>query len=319
MKKWIKAARLRTLPLSVSGILVGSAAAYQQYHTQENYYFIVVLCLLTTLFFQVLSNYANDYGDAVKGTDNENRVGPKRAVQSGEITASQMKNAIIITSFLSLFSSLSVIYFSFGSENFLQAILYFILAIACVGAAIKYTVGNSAYGYKGLGDLFVFIFFGLVSTLGTYYLFGHTMSLIIIFPAITIGLLSMAVLNMNNMRDIENDTAVGKNTLVVKMGFQKAKNYHFFLLLNATIFLNIFAINTFSHWYQYIYIVAFIPLLKNLGIVTKTTNPRLLDPELKRLSLSTFFLSLLISIALILNALIYENNLPWSRFFSNWS
>lgn len=319
MKKWIKAARLRTLPLSVSGILVGSAAAYQQYHTQENYYFIVVLCLLTTLFFQVLSNYANDYGDAVKGTDNENRVGPKRAVQSGEITASQMKNAIIITSVLSLLSSLSVIYLSFGSENFLQAILYFILAIACVGAAIKYTVGNSAYGYKGLGDLFVFIFFGLVSTLGTYYLFGHTMSSIIIFPAITIGLLSMAVLNMNNMRDIENDTAVGKNTLVVKMGFQKAKNYHFFLLLNATIFLNIFAINTFSHWYQYIYIVAFIPLLKNLGIVTKTTNPRLLDPELKRLSLSTFFLSLLISIALILNALIYENNLPWSRFFSNWS
>lgn len=319
MKKWIKAARLRTLPLSVSGILVGSAAAYQQYHTQENYYFIVVLCLLTTLFFQVLSNYANDYGDAVKGTDNENRVGPKRAVQSGEITASQMKNSIIITSVLSLLSSLSVIYLSFGSENFLQAILYFILAIACVGAAIKYTVGNSAYGYKGLGDLFVFIFFGLVSTLGTYYLFGHTMSSIIIFPAITIGLLSMAVLNMNNMRDIENDTAVGKNTLVVKMGFQKAKNYHFFLLLNATIFLNIFAINTFSHWYQYIYIIVFIPLLKNLGIVTKTTNPRLLDPELKRLSLSTFFLSLLISIALILNALIYENNLPWSRFFSNWS
>lgn len=319
MKKWIKAARLRTLPLSVSGILVGSAAAYQHYHTQGNYYCIVVLCLLTTLFFQVLSNYANDYGDAVKGTDNENRVGPKRAVQSGEITALQMKNAIIITSILSLFSSLGVIYVSFGSDKFLQAILYFILAVACVGAAIKYTVGNSAYGYKGLGDLFVFIFFGLVSTLGTYYLFGHNMDFTIVFPAITIGLLSMAVLNMNNMRDIENDTAVGKNTLVVKMGFEKAKNYHFFLLLTATIFLNIFAINTFSNWYQYIYVLGFIPLLKNLMVVTKTTNPRLLDPELKRLALSTFLLSLLLSIALILNALIYENNLPWSRFFGNWS
>ena len=302
MKKWIKAARLRTLPLSVSGILVGSAAAYQQYHTQENYYCIIVLCVLTTLFFQVLSNYANDYGDAVKGTDNENRVGPKRAVQSGEITAQQMKKAIIITSILSLISSIGVIYLSFGSQNFLQAILYFVLAIACVGAAIKYTVGNSAYGYKGLGDVFVFIFFGLVSTLGTYYLFGHTMDYKVIFPAITIGLLSMAVLNMNNMRDVENDTAVGKNTLVVKMGFQKAKNYHFFLILMAVIFINTFAMNSFSKWYQYIYVIAFVPLLKNLTVVTKTTNPRLLDPELKRLSLSTFFLSLLITIALILNA-----------------
>ncbi|MBA5793150.1 1,4-dihydroxy-2-naphthoate polyprenyltransferase [Flavobacterium sp. xlx-214] len=302
MKKWIKAARLRTLPLSVSGILVGSAVAYQQYHTQENYYCIIVLCVLTTLFFQVLSNYANDYGDAVKGTDNENRVGPKRAVQSGEITAQQMKKAIIITSVLSLISSIGVIYLSFGSQNFLQAILYFVLAIACVGAAIKYTVGNSAYGYKGFGDVFVFIFFGLVSTLGTYYLFGHTMDYKVIFPAITIGLLSMAVLNMNNMRDVENDTAVGKNTLVVKMGFQKAKNYHFFLILIAVIFINTFAMNSFSKWYQYIYVITFIPLLKNLTVVTKTTNPRLLDPELKRLSLSTFFLSLLVSIALILNA-----------------
>lgn len=302
MKKWIKAARLRTLPLSVSGILVGSAAAYQQYHTQENYYCIIVLCVLTTLFFQVLSNYANDYGDAVKGTDNENRVGPKRAVQSGEITAQQMKKAIIITSVLSLISSIGVIYLSFGSQNFLQAILYFVLAIACVGAAIKYTVGNSAYGYKGLGDVFVFVFFGLVSTLGTYYLFGHTMDYKVIFPAITIGLLSMAVLNMNNMRDVENDTAVGKNTLVVKMGFQKAKNYHFFLILMAVVFINTFAMNSFSKWYQYIYVIAFIPFLKNLTVVTKTTNPRLLDPELKRLSLSTFFLSLLITIALILNA-----------------
>lgn len=302
MKKWIKAARLRTLPLSVSGILVGSAAAYQQYHTQENYYCIIVLCVLTTLFFQVLSNYANDYGDAVKGTDNENRVGPKRAVQSGEITAQQMKKAIIITSVLSLISSIGVIYLSFGSQNFLQAILYFVLAIACVGAAIKYTVGNSAYGYKGLGDVFVFVFFGLVSILGTYYLFGHTMDYKVIFPAITIGLLSMAVLNMNNMRDVENDTAVGKNTLVVKMGFQKAKNYHFFLILIAVIFINTFAMNSFSKWYQYIYVITFIPLLKNLTVVTKTTNPRLLDPELKRLSLSTFFLSLLVSIALILNA-----------------
>ena len=319
MKKWIKAARLRTLPLSISGILVGSAAAYQNYHTQPNYYIIVILCLLTTLFFQVLSNYANDYGDAVKGTDNENRAGPKRAVQSGEITKQQMKNAIIITLVLSLITSVGVIYTSFGNANFLQAIIYFVLAIACVGAAIKYTVGNSAYGYKGLGDVFVFIFFGLVSTLGTYYLFGHSMDWKIVFPASGIGLLSIAVLNMNNMRDVENDTVMGKKTMVVKMGYEKAKQYHFYLIIFAVIFINLYAMNVFSKWYQFVYAIGFIPLLKNIGIVGKTKNPRLLDPELKRLSLSTFFISLLLSIALILNALIYENNLSWTRFFSNWS
>lgn len=302
MKKWIKAARLRTLPLSISGILVGSAAAYQNYHTQPNYYIIVILCLLTTLFFQVLSNYANDYGDAVKGTDNENRVGPKRAVQSGEITKQQMKNAIIITLVLSLITSVGVIYTSFGNANFLQAIIYFVLAIACVGAAIKYTVGNSAYGYKGLGDVFVFIFFGLVSTLGTYYLFGHSMDWKIVFPASGIGLLSMAVLNMNNMRDVENDTVMGKKTMVVKMGYERAKQYHFYLIIFAVIFINLYAMNVFSKWYQFVYAIGFIPLLKNIGIVGKTKNPRLLDPELKRLSLSTFFISLLLSIALILNA-----------------
>lgn len=319
MKKWIKAARLRTLPLSISGILVGSAAAYKEYHVQDNYYIIVVLCLLTTLFFQVLSNYANDYGDAVKGTDNENRVGPKRAVQSGEITQKEMKNAIIITSILSLITSLGVIYASFGSDNFLSAILYFVLAIACVAAAIKYTVGNSAYGYRGLGDLFVFIFFGWVSTLGSYYLFGHTLDLHVIFPATAIGLLSISVLNMNNMRDVENDTTMGKNTLVVKMGFEKAKQYHWFLITFAIILFNLYAINTFSKWYQFVFIVGFIPLFKNIVVVSKATNPRSLDPELKRLALSTFLISLLLVFALILNAFIYENNVPWTRFFSNWS
>jgi len=319
MKKWIKAARLRTLPLSISGILVGSAAAFQAHGHQDNYYTIVVLCLLTTLFFQVLSNYANDYGDAVKGTDNDNRVGPKRAVQSGEITRKEMKNAMIITSVLSLLTSVGVIYTSFGKENFISALIYLFLAIASVGAAIKYTVGKSAYGYRGLGDLFVFVFFGLVSTLGPFYLFGHNLDINLIFPAISIGLLSIAVLNMNNMRDIENDTAMGKNTLVVKMGFEKAKQYHWFLITIAIIFIVQYAFNSFTKWYQFVFVIGFVPLFKNIAVVSKAKNPRLLDPELKRLSLSTFFISLLLSIALILNALIYENNLPWTRIFSDWS
>ncbi|WP_177763989.1 1,4-dihydroxy-2-naphthoate polyprenyltransferase [Flavobacterium sp. I3-2] len=300
MKKWIKAARLRTLPLSISGIFVGSACAYQSYHTQWNYWLIFGLCFLTTLFFQVLSNYANDYGDAVKGTDNDNRVGPKRAIQSGEITQAQMKKAIIITSVLSLISSVGVIYASFGNENFIQAIIYLVLAVACVGAAIKYTVGNSAYGYRGLGDVFVFIFFGLVSTLGSYYLYGHSFDFNVLLPGTAIGLLSMAVLNMNNMRDIQNDAEMGKNTIVVKLGFNKARMYHFYLIVLAVIALNSFALEKGFKWYQFAFVIGFIPLLKNLKVVNTVTNPRNLDPELKRLSLTTFLISLLLSIALIL-------------------
>lgn len=301
MKKWIKAARLRTLPLSVSGIILGSACAYQAVPSHSQFWLIFGLCLLTTLFFQVLSNYANDYGDAVKGTDNENRVGPQRAIQSGEITKAAMKNAIIITAVLGMISSVAVVYFSFGKENFIQAVIYLALAVACIGAAIKYTVGSSAYGYRGLGDVFVFVFFGLVSTLGSYYLYTHSLDLKVLFPAFAVGFLSTAVLNMNNMRDIENDAAMNKNTLVVKMGYQKAKQYHFFLILGSIIFFNTYAIGNFTKWYQFAYILALIPLFKNIGVVSKTKNPRDLDPELKRIALTTFFISLLFSIAIILN------------------
>lgn len=301
MKKWIKAARLRTLPLSISGIIVGTACAYKEYHIQNNFWIIFGLCLLTTLFFQVLSNYANDYGDAIKGTDNENRVGPKRAIQSGEISVDKMKKAIVITAALSLLSSIAVIFVSFGSDNFLQALVYFALAVACIGAAIKYTIGSSAYGYRGLGDVFVFIFFGLVSTLGAFYLYGHTFHIYILFPAIAIGLLSTAVLNMNNMRDIHNDGVMGKNTLVVKMGYEKAKVYHYALILGAVVLFNTFAMSKEFTGVSWFFIIGYFPLLKNLNVVNKIQDPRALDPELKRISLTTFLISLLFSIAIIIN------------------
>lgn len=301
MKKWIKAARLRTLPLSVSGIIAGTACAYQSYHEQQNFWSIFILCLLTTLFLQVLSNYANDYGDAVKGTDNENRVGPKRAVQSGEITADQMKKAIIVTATLSLISALVVIFTAFGKEQFAMAVFYFILGVACVLAAIKYTVGGSAYGYRGLGDIFVFLFFGVVSTVGSYFLYAQQLDFRVFLPAVTIGCLSTAVLNMNNMRDIHNDTVMNKNTLVVKMGFNKARIYHFSLIMVAVVALNTYAIWMNFKGYQYIYLIGFVPLIKNLKVVNTVIDPRNLDPELKRVSLSTFFITLLFAIAILLN------------------
>jgi len=159
IKSYIQAARLRTLPLSVSGIIVGSflAASENAFNWK-----ICAIALATTIAFQILSNYANDYGDGVKGTDNENRVGPARALQSGAISHHQMLNAIKITATLSFLLALFLIYLAFGQKYIGYSFLFIILGIAAIGAALKYTMGKKAYGYSGFGDVFVFIFFGLV-------------------------------------------------------------------------------------------------------------------------------------------------------------
>ena len=167
---WIGAFRLRTLPLSISGILVGSfIALYYNFWNSV----VFTLALSTTLLFQILSNLANDLGDSMKGADNENRIGPMRSVQSGKISKSSMRNAVVITSALSFISAGFLIYF--GTKNLSQQTIYIyiVLAIACVFAAITYTIGKKAYGYNGLGDLFVFIFFGLVSVIGRSQLKQH--------------------------------------------------------------------------------------------------------------------------------------------------
>lgn len=292
MKKWIKAARLRTLPLSVSGIIVGTAVAYKDYQSTQYFFLIFFLCLITTLFFQVLSNYANDYGDAKKGTDNEYRVGPKRTIQSGEISLKEMKIAIAITSFLSFVSSILVVYYSFGYNDLHKVIIYIFLALACIGAAIKYTMGKSAYGYRGLGDVFVFIFFGLVGTLATYYLYAHTLVWQLFFPAAALGFFSTAVLNMNNMRDVENDARMNKNTIVVKMGFQNAKKYQYSLIFLAMLSFFIFGVLTFTHLWQYLIYTLYIPFFLHIKKVKQTTIPKELDTELKKIALNTFAISI---------------------------
>jgi len=293
-KAWLQAARLRTLPLSVSGILVGSFYAFSQGYINWG---ILSLSLITTLGLQVLSNFANDYGDGVKGTDNEHRIGPKRAIQSGAISIEAMKKGIIVTSVLTLAASIVLIYLSFGKENFVYSVFFFFLGLAAIGAAIKYTVGGSAYGYRGLGDLFVFIFFGLVSVIGCYFLFAKNIDSLIVMPAITVGLLSVAVLNLNNMRDQVSDAMSGKNTLVVKMGSKAAKYYHYSIIIVALGLTLAFAILNHFKSLQYIFIVAYIPFILHLKTVAKNTVPRELDPELKKVALGTFFLSVLLCIA----------------------
>ena len=296
MKHWIQAARLRTLPLSVSGIIVGSFYAMSQALFNWN---IVILALLTTLGFQVLSNFANDYGDGIKGTDNEDRVGPKRAIQSGVISPKEMKNALIITSLLTLVSAIALIYVAFKDHNLLFSFIYLLLGILAIASAIRYTVGNSAYGYRGFGDLFVFIFFGLVSTLGIYFMFAKEMDWLLILPATSIGFLSVAVLNLNNMRDEESDRKSNKNTIVVKMGAKNAKVYHYFLIISAMILMLVFSYFKDFTFDQYLYVIAFIPLLKHLKTVYTNKNPKELDPELKKVALGTFALSVLLSLSMI--------------------
>lgn len=296
-KAWFEAARLRTLPLSVSGILVGSFYAYSQQKETYNWA-ILGFALLTTLGLQILSNFANDYGDGVKGTDNENRIGPKRAIQSGAITIKAMKQGIIITSILTLIAALLLIYISFGKDNFGYSLFFFFLGLASIAAAIKYTVGNSAYGYRGLGDVFVFVFFGLVSVVGCYFLFAKHVDQLIILPAITVGLLSVAVLNLNNMRDQASDALSGKNTIVVKMGPQKAKIYHYTIIITALVLTLLFAILSGFKPIQYLFLIAYVPFILHLKTVAKNTVPRDLDPELKKVALGTFFLSILLCIVL---------------------
>lgn len=294
-KAWLEAARLRTLPLSVSGILVGSFYAFSQGFINWG---ILILALLTTLGLQVLSNFANDYGDGIKGTDNEHRIGPQRAIQSGAISINAMKKGIVITAVATLAAAVTLIYLSFGKENFGYSVFFFFLGVAAIGAAIKYTVGNSAYGYRGLGDIFVFIFFGLVSVIGCYFLFAKKIDYLIILPAISIGLLSVAVLNLNNMRDQVSDAMSGKNTMVVKMGAEKAKIYHYSLIITALLLILIFAILYGFRGLQFLFLMGYIPLILHLKTVTKNNVPKELDPELKKVALGTFFLSVLLCIVL---------------------
>jgi len=289
-KVWLNAARPRTLPLSVSGILVGTAMASSY---GEINYIIFFLALLTTIGFQVTSNFANDYGDGVKGTDNDDRIGPKRALQSGLLSRKALKKGIIISVSINLILVLCLLVVSFGREYLHWGILFLFLGGFSVWAAIKYTVGDSAYGYKGLGDIFVFLFFGLLGVLGSMFLYIKTIPFVSVLPAMSIGLLSVGVLNLNNLRDVTSDKLAGKNTMVVKMGFENGKRYHTLLLVLSFVCICIFLFSDVVHFFQFICLIAFVPIFIHLGFVMKTTSPQLLDPELKKLALSTFLLALL--------------------------
>ena len=287
---WINAARLRTLPLSISGILVGTALA-SSYGSVDNTIFILALC--TAIGFQITSNFANDYGDGVKGTDNEDRIGPKRVLQSGLLTRKVLNKGIIISILVNIVLVIAVVYFAFGLENIAYVLLFMALGGLSIWAAVKYTIGNTAYGYRGLGDIFVFLFFGLLAVLGTLFLYTKNLTWPSLLPAISIGALSTGVLNLNNLRDHDSDKNSNKRTLVVLMGYANGLKYHTALISIGLLSFLIYIVLKFKCYFQLLPLVIFIPILVQLIRVNRTPTASLLDPELKKLAISTFLLSLL--------------------------
>ncbi len=302
MKHWLHAFRLRTLPLAVSSILVGNALAFQYAGTHPGSlawrWEVLVLALLTAVLLQVLSNLANDLGDHQHGTDNADRVGPKRAVQSGAITPARMKRAMLICGTLAFLSGCALITTALGLS--ITTLVFLLIGLAAIGAAVKYTFGKNPYGYAGLGDISVFLFFGIVGVYGSFFLQTGVLYAWVLRPACAFGLLSAGVLNVNNMRDIHNDAACGKRTLVVRLGLPAARVLHTALVLGALFMLLAYTAWNFVSWPSFLFLGTTPLLVLHLLRVWTTAEPRDLDPQLKVLAMVTFITALLFALGLIL-------------------
>lgn len=294
---WIKAFRLRTLPLALSATVLGSFLGYAEADFKWG---VFVFATLTTLFLQVLSNLANDYGDAKKGTDNQERLGPVRVTQTGLVTRKQIRRMIVVFVLLSLVSGTLLIWSGLQDGGPLLYALFFVLGFSAIFAAIKYTIGKRPYGYLGFGDIMVFIYFGILGVAGTFYLHTQTFHLTILLPASSIGLLSVGVLNLNNLRDHENDARNGKNTLVVRMGVSWAKAYHVVLLLTSLILGLTYTIIHFESYFQLIFMLPLPLLASDVMKVISNTVPVELNRELKKLAVATLLFSLSFGLGLIL-------------------
>lgn len=296
-KTWISALRFRTLCLAIACTILGSGVAYASGTFDIP---VFILTILTATFLQLLSNLANDLGDYRQGTDiTGERVGPERAVQSGIISAGEMKIGIIIAMLISCICGGYLILHASTYLSAKQIILFFVLGIASIIAAVKYTAGKNPYGYMGLGDFFSFLFFGPIAVIGTYFLHTHTFDFRPILPALSMGFLTASVLNVNNMRDIENDKKSGKITIPVRIGLKNAKKYHAVLIIGA--FLCAFGygiLYVHGHLYQLSYLAIFILFFIILKNIFKTSENKLLDPYLKQTSISTLIFSIIFSICI---------------------
>lgn len=292
---WFSTARPKTLPLALASILVGAALAYQAGKFDG---ITTFLALLTTTLLQILSNFANDYGDHVKGSDTEERIGPLRAIQQGAISGEQLKKSLYLVGGLGFLSGIGLIGYAYQS---LQDLFVFLtLGVIAIVAAVSYTVGKRPYGYLGLGDLSVLIFFGFLAVLGTFYLQAHSLPCLTLLPALGCGLLSVAVLNINNLRDIEQDRKAGKTTLIVRIGSLNGRRYHLMLLSVALLAYLIFALATFQHWYSYLFLLALPLLVKHALFVYRHQEPSELRPLLGQMAGLALLTNILFSLGVVL-------------------
>ncbi|TCK70965.1 1,4-dihydroxy-2-naphthoate prenyltransferase [Lonepinella koalarum] len=294
MKAWFDTIRPKTLPLAVAIILTGSALA--QWHGTLNWS-VTLLCLLTATLLQIVSNFANDYGDYQKGSDTAERIGPLRGIQQGQMTATQLRNGLMAVCVASFISGASLIALAYETTQ--DLIAFAILGVLAILAAITYTVGKKPYGYLGLGDISVFLFFGLLAVCGTYYLQAHSLDWSIFLPAAACGFLSTAVLNINNLRDIEQDRKAGKNTLIVRIGAENGRIYHCILLSSAVLCYAIFAI---VHKPLLLIIIAIIAVLlaKHARFVYQQKDPMALRPMLGKMSMLALVSTVLFSLGLLI-------------------
>lgn len=294
LKHWIEAFRLRTLPLALSSILMGAFLANWQGLLRWD---VFGLAIATTVFLQILSNLANDYGDSVHGADSVDREGPARAVQTGVISSAQMKRAIYVFGALALVAGIVLLIVAFG-EDWKWLLGFLLLGIAAIYAAISYTAGGSPYGYKGLGDISVLLFFGIAGVFGSYFIHAKQLDWMVLLPAMSCGLLATGVLNVNNIRDIHSDKKAGKLSIPVRIGRSNAVIYHFTLLSLAMICAMVFAFLNMSSWVSFLFVLSF-PLFVVNGLAVKNKkSAEALDPYLKQLALSTLVFVVLFGVGL---------------------
>ena len=301
MNRWVEAARPRTLPLAVASIMLGNLLAYSQ-GTFD--WIIAILAIFTTVALQVLSNFANDFGDSMNGVDNQDRKVALRAVQTGKINREEMKKVVVLTATLSFVMGIGLLAYSLQAANWDIWLKFLGLGIGCIVAAIAYTVGKKPYGYMGLGDLSVFIFFGLVGTMGSYFLQTKSLPWHIALPAAGCGLLSVAVLNLNNLRDLENDKRSGKYSIPVRIG----KTFGFYYQ-KALLFIGILPFASY-HLIAYqkgstttsnlLILLGYYPIIIMLRELNPNMTPAEIDPYLKKTALRTLLLILLFGISEII-------------------
>ena len=286
---WIAAMRPRTLPLAIACIGVGAflAAAHGVYRWP-----VVALCVLTAVLLQILSNLANDYGDAVHGADAAGREGPVRVVQSGYITPQAMRQAMGLFALLSALSGLGLVWLAFGTDGLLLLLLFILLGALAIGAAVTYTAGSKPYGYAGLGDIAVLIFFGWVAVLGTYFLQAQQLTWTLWLPATAMGLLSVGVLNVNNIRDIESDKKAGKRSIPVRLGRARARLYHAGLLITAVLLTTLYVLLTYHSPWQFLFLLSLPLLIYNIQGVWQGQQPSQIAPYLKQMVLASLLFAL---------------------------